>query len=55
MIKYFEFTSTFNDESSILIITDTETLKYRYQIGLDTLLVCTINDEYLDLNVNANA
>ena len=48
MIKYFKFTSIFYGENSILIKTDIETLKYGYQIGLDTLLVHTINYEYLD-------
>jgi len=55
VIKYFEFTITFNGGSSTLIKTDIETSKYRYQIGLDTLLVYTINYEYLDLIVKANA
>lgn len=48
MIKYFEFTIIFNGENNILFKTDIETLKYGYRIGLDTLLVRTINDEYLD-------
>jgi len=46
VIKYFEFIIFFNDESNKLIKTDVETLKYGYQIGLDTLLVHTINYEY---------
>jgi len=48
VIKYFEFTSIFNGENSMLLKTDIEALKYGYRIGLDTLLVHTINDEYLD-------
>jgi len=46
VIKYFEFIIIFNDASSKLNITDIDTLKYGYQIGLDTLLVHTINYEY---------
>lgn len=46
MIKYFEFTIILYGENSIPIKTDVETLKYGYQIGLDTLVVHTINDEY---------
>lgn len=35
-------------ENITLFKTDIESLKYGYQIGLDTLVVHTINDEYLD-------
>lgn len=48
VIKYFKFTSILDGENSILNKTDIDTLKYGYQIGLDTLLVHTINYEYLD-------
>ena len=46
VIKYFEFISIFNYESSMLKKTDVEALKYGYQIGLETLVVHTINYEY---------
>ena len=46
MIKYFEFTSISYSADSTLLKTDIEALKYGYQIGLDTLLVHTINYEY---------
>lgn len=47
-MKYFEFTSIFYGENSILFKTDVEALKYGDPIGLDTLVVHTINYEYLD-------
>lgn len=33
-------------ESNYSIISDTETRRYGYQIGLETLVVHTVNDEY---------
>jgi len=46
VIKYFEFASTFDSENNTLLKTDVEALKYGYPIGLDTLVVHTINYEY---------
>jgi len=45
-IKYSELIGIFNSEGNSLILTDVDALKYRYQKGLETLLVYTINDEY---------
>ncbi len=45
-MKYFEFTIIFYSVNSILLKTDVEALKYGHLIGLDTLVVHTINDEY---------
>jgi len=49
VIKYFEFTIIFYSENSILLKTDVEAWKYGYPIGLDTLVVRTVNYEYKDL------
>jgi len=46
VIKYNEFISILKSENNILNKTDIETLKYRDPIGLDTLVVYTINYEY---------
>jgi len=46
VIKYFEFTSIPYGVNSILVKTDIEALKYGHPIGLDTLVVHTINYEY---------
>ena len=46
MIKYNEFIIIVKYEDILLIINDTDTLKYKYRIGLDTLLVYTIKYEY---------
>jgi hypothetical protein len=46
VIKYSEFIIIFKSENNLLFITDIEALKYGYQIGLDTLVVHTINYEY---------
>lgn len=36
----------FLSEDCLQIKNDTEALKYKYRIGLDTLLVYTLNDGY---------
>jgi len=46
VIKYNEFISIIKYEDILLIYNDVETLKYKYRIGLDTLLVYTIKYEY---------
>lgn len=46
VIKYDEFTAIFLSENSLQIKNDAEALKYSYRIGLDTLLVYTLNDGY---------
>ena len=46
MIKYNEFIIIFKYEDILLIKNDVDTLKYKYRIGLDTLLVYTIKYEY---------
>lgn len=46
MIKYEELVAIFLSENCLQIKNDTETLKYRNRIGLDTLLVYTLNYEY---------
>ena len=46
MIKYNEFISIIKYEDILLIYNDVETLKYGDPIGLDTLVVHTINYEY---------
>lgn len=46
MIKYDEFVAIFLSEDCLQILNDTETLKYTNRIGLDTLLVYTLNDGY---------
>jgi len=52
VIKYFEFVNIFIYESYILLKIDIEALKYGYQIGLETLVVHTINYEYCYNNIN---
>jgi hypothetical protein len=47
VIKYREFTGIFVDENDLLKKTDVDALKCRDQLGLDTLLVYTLNYEYL--------
>jgi hypothetical protein len=47
VIKYREFTRIFVDENDLLKKTDVDALKCRYQLGLETLLVYTLNYEYL--------
>jgi len=47
-MKYFEFMCISDGENNIPLKTDIEALKYGDRIGLDTLLVHTINYEYLD-------
>jgi len=46
VIKYNEFIMIFLSENCSQIKNDTEALKYKYRIGLDTLLVYTLNDGY---------
>jgi hypothetical protein len=46
MVKYLQIKRSFTDKNNYLKISDTEALKYRYQTGLETLVVYTINDEY---------
>ena len=46
MIKYNELIIISKGKSNILIKTDIEAWKYREQIGLGTLVACTLNDEY---------
>jgi len=46
VIKYNKFIIIIKYEDILLIINDINTLKYNYQIGLDTLLVYTIKYEY---------
>ena len=46
MIKYNEFVIIPKGESNILVKTDIEAWKYRYQIGLGTLVAYTLNYEY---------
>lgn len=46
MIKYNEFIIIIKYKNILLIKNDVDTLKYKYQIGLDTLLVYTIKYEY---------
>lgn len=46
MIKYLEFIIIIKYEGMLLKKIDIDTLKYRVQKGLDTLLVYIINDEY---------
>ena len=46
MIKYIEFISIIKYEGILLLKNDAEVLKYKYRIGLDTLLVYTIKYEY---------
>lgn len=36
----------FKSEGNLLKKNDVDTLKYKNQIGLDTLVVYTVNDEY---------
>jgi len=46
VIKYNEFIVIIKYEDILLIKNDVDALKYKYQIGLDTLLVYTIKYEY---------
>jgi len=46
VIKYNEFIIIIKFEDILLILNDIESLKYKYQIGLDTLLVYTVKHEY---------
>ena len=46
MIKYNEFIIITKYENILLIKNDIDALKYKYRIGLDTLLVYTLNDGY---------
>jgi len=48
VIKYSKFIIIINYEDILLILSDVETLKYNYQIGLDTLVVYTIKYEYIN-------
>lgn len=49
MIKCNKTKKTFKDHGNYLLIIDTEILRYRYQIGLETLVVYTMNYEYYKL------
>jgi len=46
VIKYCEFIGIFNGESNVRFLTDVEALKHGDPIGLETLVVHAINDEY---------
>jgi len=46
VIKYNEFIIIIKYENILLIVNDIDALKYKYRIGLDTLLVYTIKYEY---------
>ena len=46
VIKYNELMIITESENNIQIKTDVEALKYGHPIGLDTLVVHTINNEY---------
>jgi len=46
VIKYSEFIGITRSESGLLLKSDVDARKYRYLIGLGTLVVYTINDEY---------
>lgn len=46
MIKYSEFIIIIKYENILLIKNNIDTLKYDYQMGLDTPLVYTIKYEY---------
>jgi len=46
VIKYNEFIIIFKYEDILLIKNDVDALKYKYRIGLDTLLVYTVKYEY---------
>jgi len=48
VIKYSKFIIIIDYENILLILSDIETLKYNYQIGLDTLVVYTIKYEYVN-------
>jgi len=48
VIKYSKFIIIINYENILLIKSDVETLKYKYRIGLDTLVVYTIKYEYIN-------
>jgi len=45
-MKYNEFIIIIKYEDILLTQNDVEALKYKYRIGLDTLLVYTIKYEY---------
>jgi len=47
VIKYIEFISIIKYEGILLLKNDIDVLKYKYRIGLDTLLVYTIKYEYI--------
>jgi len=47
VIKYNEFIIIIMYENTLLKKNDIDTLKYEYQIGLDTLLVHIIKHEYI--------
>ena len=49
MIKYNEFIIIIKYENILLIKNDVDALKYKYRIGLDTLLVYTVKYEYIIL------
>ena len=51
MIKYREFAVMANYEGNFLLFIDADTLKHRYRIGLDTLLVWVVNYEYLKIKL----
>jgi len=46
VIKYIEFIKIFIYEDSLPKLTDIDALKCRYQLGLETLLAYTFNNEY---------
>lgn len=46
VIKYSESKIIFKGEDNLQQKNDIEALKYNNQIGLDTLVVYTVNDEY---------
>ena len=45
-MKCKKIKKTTNDHGNLLLIIDAEVLRYRYQIGLETLVVYTMNYEY---------
>jgi len=46
VIKYSEFVGITKSENDLLLKTDVEAWKRGYQIGLGTLVVHALNDEY---------
>jgi len=46
MIEYFDFTVGFYCENNNPYLTDVKAWKHRYQVGVVSLLVCAVNNEY---------